>query len=295
MRKYFLRFLGFLLLIGLPVTQSHAQDSSSVKMLDLGDVEISYDLNGSGHPLVLIHGYTHNMDTWNLQMSTLRNHYRVLRYDRRGWGNSGGFSDPSMDPVDLAELLDHLDIPTAHIVGHSQGAHVALRFAMVYPEKVDHLVLYGSPAPSGFGIPWSGSDSFPSNMPQVAREHGLDSVGTIIFSHPLARGFVEGSPGEKIASEMWESYDGTDLLNPQPSSNATPPPAAEDLLNVKAPTLVITGEWEIPYFQLVAEAFDYAIPNSECVTVPGGGHTVHLQQPERFTAEILRFLKKVPE
>lgn len=295
MKKIVSSFLGVIVLLLILLVVSpctvQAQNPSDVRTVDLGEVEISYELTGSGPPLVLIHGYTHNMRTWNLQMSMLRDYYQVLRYDRRGWGDSGGFSDPTMDPEDLAELLDHLDIPAAHILGHSQGAHVALRFSMAYPDKVENLILYGSPAPSGFGIPWTGPDAFPANMSQIAKEHGLDSVGVVIFSHPLARGFVEGSPGSEIASEMWESYDGTDLLNPQPPSNDTPPPKTEGLSKVKASTLIITGELEMPYFQLVAEAFDYAIPNSERVTVPGGGHAVHLQEPERFTAEILRFLK----
>ncbi len=272
-----------------------AQEPSSVQTFDTGNVTLSYELSGSGHPLVLIHGYTHNKRTWNLQMNSLRDHFRILRYDRRGWGASSGYADVTADPKDLALLLDHLDISSAHILGHSQGGHVALRFAMSYPEKVDRLVLYGTPAPAGFGIPWDGPDSFPSNMPQIARDHGLDSVGTILFSHPLARGFKDGTPGAKLASEMWSSYDGADLLDPKQPSDATPVPLAEDLNKITSPTLVIIGEWEMAYFQLVAEAYDYAIPNSEQVIVTGGGHAVHLQQPERFNAEILRFLTKLAE
>jgi len=281
--------IAFLLIL-ISAISVLAQEPSSVKSFDTGEVTLNYELTGTGEPLVLIHGYTHNKRTWNLQMSALTNHFRVLRYDRRGWGASGGFADVSADSKDLALLLDHLDISSAHIIGHSQGGHVALRFAMSYPDKVDRLVLYGAPAPAGFGIPWDGPDAFPSNMAQIARDHGLDSVGTIIFSHPLARGFKEENPGAKIASEMWASYDGADLLNPKQPSGATPAPMAQDLNTINSPTLVITGEWEMAYFQLVAEAYNYAIPDSERVIVSGGGHAVHMQQPYRFNGEILRFL-----
>lgn len=225
-------------------------------------------------------------------MNALADQYQVLRYDRRGWGASSGHADVSADPKDLSKLLDHLGIPSAHIVGHSQGGHVALRFAMSYPDKVERLVLYGAPPPDGFGIPWDGPDSLPPNLPQIARDHGIDSVGSILFSHPLARGFSEGTPGARLAAEMWESYDGADLLDPKQPSGDTPPPLAEHLSGITSPTLVITGEWEMAYFQLVAEAFNYSIPNSERVTVPGGGHAVHLQQPERFNGELLRFLSQ---
>lgn len=285
-------FLFAFLLIGFTAATALAQEPENVQTFDTGEVTLRYELTGSGETVVLIHGYTHNMRTWNLQMNALTDHYRVLRYDRRGWGASSGHADVTVDPKDLALLLDHLGISSAHIVGHSQGGYVALGFAMNYPEKVDRLVLYGAPPSEGFGIPWNGPDSFPPNLPQIAQDHGLDSVGTILFSHPLGRGFTEGTRGAELAAEMWNSYDGADLLDPKQPSGVTPAPSAENLPKIASPTLVITGEWEMAYFQLVAEAFDYSIPNSERVTVLGGGHAVHLQQPERFNGEILRFLSK---
>lgn len=118
----------------------------------------------------------------------------------------------------------------------------------------------------------------------------MDSLGTILFSHPIARGFVQGTPGAEIASEMWSSYDGADLLDPKQPTGTTPVPMAEDLNKITSPTLVIYGEWEMDYFQLVGEAYNYAIPNPDRVIVSGGGHAVHLQEPERFNAELLRFL-----
>lgn len=280
------------LIIGLSAAAVLAQEPETVQTFDTGEVTLSYELTGSGEPLVLIHGYTHNKRSWNLQMNALTDRFLVLRYDRRGWGASSGHADVSADPKDLALLLDHLDISSAHIVGHSQGGYVALSFAMNYPDMVDRLVLFGAAPPAGFGVPWTGPDSFPSNMPQIAQNHGLDSVATILFTHPIARGFSEGTEGAKLASEMWESYDGADLLDPRQPSGDTPAPSVEKLPNIDSPTLVITGEMEMPYFQLVAEAYNYAIPNSERVTILGGGHAAHLQQPERFNAELFRFLKE---
>jgi pimeloyl-ACP methyl ester carboxylesterase len=61
--------------------------------------------------------------------------------------------------------------------------------------------------------------------------------------------------------------------------------------DVAPPTLVLTGEWEMPYVQVVAEALAYGIPGAERAVVRGGGHAVHLQEPERFTAEVVRFLR----
>ena len=111
--------------------------------------------------------------------------------------------------------------------------------------------------------------------------------------HPMANGFIEGSEGSEILTTMFRAYDGRDLLEPKPSANATPPPDVGRLSEIVVPTLVITGEMEMPYFQIVSDALAYGIPNAERVVVPGGGHSVMLQQPERFNGEIKRFLAAV--
>lgn len=259
----------------------------------VGDVDIHYELVGEGPPLVLIHGWTHDLRTWDLQLSELASQFTVLRYDRRGWGESGGHPDVSMDPVDLDRLMDALGLEAAHVLGHSQGGHVALRFAQTHPERVTALGLYGAPPPDGFGLAWTGPDAFPPDMGEIARDHGLDSVRTILFDHRLARGFEEGMPGAELADRLWEANGGKDLLEPEPPSGATPPPDVGRLPEMDVPTLVLTGEWEMPYFQVAADAMAYGIAGAERIVVPGGGHAVHMQEPERFTAEVVRFFRGV--
>lgn len=256
-----------------------------------GDVELAYELAGEGSPLVLIHGWTHDMRSWDLQARALQRHFTVLRYDRRGWGGSGGHPDVTMDPVDLNSLMESLGVESAYVVGHSQGAEVALRFALAHPERVAALGLYGAPPPAGFGVPWTGSDAppSPSDMASIVREGGVDSLGTVLFSGPLARGFDDGGPGFELATAMWEDNGGRGLVNPVEPSNATPAPVFDRVSEIDVPTLVITGDLEMPYFQMVADALAYALPDAERVTVPGGGHAVHMQEPERFTAELVRF------
>ncbi|MFW6010726.1 MAG: alpha/beta hydrolase, partial [Gemmatimonadota bacterium] len=128
--------------------------------------------------------------------------------------------------MDLDSLMASLGIESAYVVGHSQGAEVALRFTLAHPDRVAALGLYGSPPPAGFGVPWSGPDALPSpyDMASIVREGGVDSLGAVLFSGPLARGFDEGEPGLELASAMWTDNGGRDLENPRETSNATPPP-----------------------------------------------------------------------
>lgn len=267
----------------------HAKD----QYLSLGDITLRYEMQGDGPAIVLIHGWAVSLESWHFLFADLSDEYTVIRYDRRGFGKSDGSPDVSLDPIDLCNLLDKLKIEKAVILGHSQGGGVALRFALAFPERILGLVLFGSGPPAGFGLPWNGPDAIPSGMAQTAREKGLDSLRAMFVGHPIGSGFIQGTEGNEIMTAMFQAYEGRDLLDPKPSANATPRPDIGRLKEIVVPTLVITGELEMPYFKIVSDALAYGIPNSERIVVKGGGHSVMLQQPERFNAEIKRFLSKV--
>ena len=125
--------------------------------------------------LVLIHGWCHDMRTWQEVVPTLSRHHRVIRFDRRGWGKSGGSPDPLADPNDLDDLFTHPGIESAYVLGHSQGASGALAFAQTFTKPVKALILYGAPAPAGFGLPWDGADRV-GDLAALAREKGTQAV-----------------------------------------------------------------------------------------------------------------------
>lgn len=255
-----------------------------------GGVPLHYELSGSGPPLVLIHGWTHDGRVWDLQVPALERRYTVLRYDRRGWGRSGGNPDVSRDPHDLDSLMAALDLRDAHVVGHSQGAGAALRFTLAHPGRVRSLVLYGARAPSGFDVPLTGEDALP-DLPAFVREHGLDSLGAVLFER-LGRGFDPGDPGLAIARRLWTDNARKAFEDPDPPSGATPRPSIDRLRDVQVPVLVLTGELELEPFRIAGDALAYVLPDARRVEIPGGGHAVHLQEPERWTAEVVRFLRE---
>ena len=277
------------LIIGMPGSL-HAQD----QYLSLDDVTVRYEVAGSGPAVVLLHGWAVSLESWHYLFPALSDGYTVIRYDRRGFGKSGGSADASLDPIDLRNLLDTLEIDRAVVIGHSQGSASALRFALAFPERLNGLVLFGGGPPQGFGLPFNGADAIPVELlAETAREQGLDSMWALLDGHPMMNGFVEGSEGFEIATAMFGAYEGGDLLHPEPSANATPPPDVGRLSEIVVPTLVITGAMEMPYFQIVSDAVAYGIANAQRVVVPGGGHVVMLQQPDRFNSEIKDFLAAV--
>lgn len=272
--------------LGAPPPLSAQADSVAVN-----GVTLHYEARGSGEPLVLIHGWAVNRRYWDGTAELLARDYRVIRYDRRGYGESGGSPDPTADPADLEALLDHLGHARAHVLGHSAGSEVALTFAGRYPERVGGLILFGAGPPRGFQPAREGRDAFLAELARIARTDGMDSVRAVVRTMAAREFGGPQTPEVRAhAGRLLESWRGLEFLDPAPPSNLVEPVSASELDSVRAPTLVILGADEGSYVHLVADALAYGIPDARKVVVAGGGHTVNWVEPERFAAEVVRFL-----
>ena len=249
--------------------------------------------SGSGPPLVLLHGWSFDLRMFGPQMPALSRAHRVIRMDRRGFGRSSDAEDQSWNASDLGALLDHLGVSRAHILGMSQGGRVALDFAAAHGHRVDRLILHGSMPPSGWGLRWSGADRFTvDEYREMARGMGLEGFRRAWRAHPLMR-IPQGaheSDARRLVETMLSGYRGGLLLQPVEPSG---PPARATFANlggIQAPALVLTGDQEVPYLQIAADALAYALPNAHRLVLPGGGHLINLSEPERYSDAVLGFL-----
>src|SRR5438876_1327950 len=108
-----------------------------------------YESRGYGHAQVLIHAGFLDSRMWDAQFQLFSENYRVIRYDVRGFGRSDVARTKFSDYKDLRQLLDHLRVKTASLVGVSNGGRIASDFAVEYPSMVDRLVLV-SPGIAGY-------------------------------------------------------------------------------------------------------------------------------------------------
>lgn len=263
---------------------------------EINGVIVPYVVKGSGPPLVLIHGWAVNHHYWDGDVEALAEHYTVIRYDRRGFGDASGKPDLTADAADLAGLLAHLGHTRAHVMGHSQGASVALTFAIRYPQMVRGLVLFGpGPTLADLALPPSTKGPPIAHWIALGRQYGVDSL-RVAIARWAANSFGGGPLSRDVmerAEQMLKTYSGTDLLDPPAPLNLAPLPRVDELQSVATPTLVIHGDQEMAMVRLVAETLVYGIPSAQRVVVSGGGHTVNWTEPERFAAEVLRFLRTV--
>jgi len=258
------------------------------RMLNVGDASIRYEVTGQGPAIVFVHGWAQDLSIWDEQARAFAPQYRVLRFDRRGFGESTGYADQSADPADLLALLDSLGIPNAHIVGLSAGARTALEFAAAYPTRVNSIVYYGGGPMPGFPAMPNGP-SPRSLFSEMARLHGIDSVRRFVLGSPLFWDPPNRPDLVERKRRAMAAYAGRDLLDPRPESGKVPRVRWGQLAELKVPTLIVNGDHDIPDFLIVADSMVRQMPNVRRVVIKDGGHGAHFAQPEQFNAALLGF------
>src|SRR5204863_9400508 len=114
---------------------------SADRYLSADGARLRYRDEGQGPPVVLVHGWTLDLEMWDPQVDALRSAFRLVRLDRRGHGQSGGMPVPGHDALDLAALCRHLALARVALLGISQGARGVLGFVAADPALVSCLVL----------------------------------------------------------------------------------------------------------------------------------------------------------
>ena len=258
------------------------------RSVSLGKDTISYQLTGAGEPLVLIHGMATDHRLWQPQLAAFAANYQVISYDLRGFGESSRPSEAYLAEDDLAALLDHLEIDSAHILGLSLGSSIATRFALNHSRRCRSLTIAG-PVLQGF----ADAKDFMAGLKRVwgsAKEHGITEARQLWLDLPLFTGLSQTIEYGPLGLQMINDYDGWHWINRDPETWPEIMPA-ERLAEISCPTLIITGENEIPGLQRTGAFMQSQIPTASAVTIKAAGHVVNLEQPNLFNQAVLDFLQ----
>jgi pimeloyl-ACP methyl ester carboxylesterase len=255
---------------------------------EVNGTRLYYEVAGSGHPLVLIHGLALDTRMWDDQFKTFAQHHQVIRYDLRGFGRSAlPCSDRYSHADDLKALMAYLDIEQAAIVGLSMGGMVAIDFALAYPEATRALVSVDSgPAGFQFSPQWVASIRA---VRQAGQKAGVEAAKDLWRKHPL---FAPAMEQEAVAARMTQmvaDYSGWHWVNTDPVQYLDPP-AAQRLDHIKTPTLVVLGERDLPDVHAIAEFLQQHLPQVDIVVLPGVGHMANMEDSSRFNEVVLNFL-----
>ncbi len=260
------------------------------------DIATFYEDTGHGPPVVLIHGHSLDLRLWDAQVAPLVDAgYRVVRYDVRGHGRSDapatGYTWQNYS-LDLRDLLDRLAIDApAHVVGLSMGGGIALQFAVDHPQRVASLVLVDSTVP-GFDYSPEYAQAVEELVQAVRTEGPRPALERVWLTHPLLAGIRRFPQRFAFLKRIVLAYPAQDYLDeteyPQPQWQVI-----DRLSEIRAPTLVLVGELDLPDFRLIAEILAANVPTARQQVIPAAGHLPNLEQPQAFNEALLSFLARV--
>ena len=225
------------------------------------DIQLHYTEAGSGFPLILLHGNGEDSSYFEHQTAFFSRFFRVIALDTRGHGKSPRGDAPFSLKQFAEDLLDFMNahsIEKAHILGFSDGANIAMEFAMKYPQRVEKLILNG-----GNMRPWG--VKFFVQLP-VVLGYALAKMISLFDRKAVAKAELLG------------------LMVTQPDIKES------DLAALSIPTLVIAGKNDMIRDSHTREIHS-AIPGSELAIIPGDHFVAH-GNPQAFNRAVLEFLQK---
>lgn len=282
--------------------------------LDIDGTRFEYSENGSGEPLVMVHGSASDYRTWQFQRDAFAEQYRAISYSRRWhWPNDpvpeGTDYSMAQHVDDLRAIVRSLDATPAHLVGHSYGGFLSLLLAIAEPQLVRTLVLAEPPVITLFVsstpkptellklllrrprtaaaiVKFGAKGVAPASKAfrQGDMEAGIRAVGGAVFG----RGGFDRLPEARQA----QVRDNSTNVKAELLGSGSLPLEADRVRQVQIPTLLVTGERSLGLFQRLTDRLEELLPHAERVAIPGAMHMMHEDNAAAYNAAVLSFLSR---
>jgi pimeloyl-ACP methyl ester carboxylesterase len=264
--------------------------------LDVDGARIYYEVEGTGHPLLLIHGGLGSLRMWDRSVYAFAQRYRVIRFDTRGFGRTDTDDVEFRNADDAIAVLDHVEAESAYVVGQSRGGGIALDLALERPDRFDALISVAG----GIGG-WEPQLPKPAEPPPWDEmERSWNEKRWEDLSELETRVWVDGwgQPATRVDPEIRRTVYGWILSTYREEKvegkpQRIDPPAAERLDQVRVPTLVMVGAVDSAKEVEAGRHLAKSIAGARLVEFPGVAHMIHLEEPERFERLVLEFLDDV--
>jgi 3-oxoadipate enol-lactonase len=245
--------------------------------------KIAYETCGTGEKaIVLLHdGILHGAaydEVWPL----LCQRHRVVRYDRRGYGQTPAATAPFASVDDVATVMKAAGIEHAILVGSSAGGGIAVDFTLAHPQAVDGLLLAG-PWISGFK-PSAGFMARGVKLAVLIKTGNLEGA----VKDPYILSPTANAERARVLALL--KANPQNLANPSGKVERAGPEARPRLAEIHVPTLVLVGEVDIKDVFDQAKALAATVPGAKLETVPDTGHFMYLEKPKDFAERVERLL-----
>ena len=289
-------FVGVVLAAGCQSLEQ-ATPPPAPKTVSVNETNLTYLQQGSGAPVVFLHGAFSDHRIWETQRNAVASKYQFLALSLRyfgtaPWPDSGSRFSQSTHVADVAAFIRGLNSGPVYIVGSSYGAVTALALAVQHPELVRALFL-NEP-----GVPSAVTD--PSDQKAAVEDRkGFAAVAAAVKAGDNAEAtrqfynWVNGLPGGFDSLPLARKamhLDNARTVPLQIDPKTPIPLTCTQLAEIKVPVAITKGEVTRPYFKMTAEAVSRCIPGAQLITVSGARHGAPAQSSGAFNEALLSFL-----
>ncbi len=267
--------------------------------IDVAGLGLHIQQQGSGPPVVLLHGFTGSSETWASLTELLAPHFEVVAVDIVGHGLSDSPEEVDRYRMercvdDLVEVIAKLGHRRATWLGYSMGARAALSLAVRHPEVAEALVLEGVTA--GLADPVLRAERIASDERLADRieRWGLESF--IDFWQSIALWDTQATmPAARLAALRGQRLAGSPrgLANSlRGMGSGAQQPVHAKLAELSLPVLLLAGALDAKFTTIAAELAEL-LPRAEVASIPGTGHAAHFEDPQTFNRTVLDYLRKI--
>jgi pimeloyl-ACP methyl ester carboxylesterase len=263
-------------------------------------VKLFYEDSGSGRPIVFVHEFSGDYRSWELQVRYFARRYRCVAFNARGYPPSEVPESVEMYSQrravdDVRDIMNHLEIDKAHIVGLSMGGFAALHFGIHYPDRAISIVV----GAVGFGAEPDKTEQFRHEVELVANrfeQEGAVKFAPIYGSGPGREQYEIKDPRgfQEFLTQLGEhSSKGSALtLRGVQARRPSPFDLVPDLEKMTVPALIIHGDEDRPCLATGA-LLKRTIPSAGLMVFPKTGHTINLEEPGLFNQAVQDFFSQV--
>jgi non-heme chloroperoxidase len=258
------------------------------------------DTAGDGRPVVLIHGWPLSSESWSEQIPALREAgYRVVAYDRRGFGQSDPGDGYDYDRLtdDLHNVVSDLDLADVTLVGFSMGGGEVARYVAKYGTDNLHSVVFAAAVPPYLRKEGDNEDGPLTDEAATEMRQGLESDRDVFFNDFTTQFFSAGDVLKVSDEQRKEALALCRISDEEAALGCMDAWATtdfrDDLDQVDVPTLVIHGDSDgIVPFEGSGKLTHERIEGSELVVLEGAPHGCNVSHAEKFNAALIEFLEK---
>lgn len=267
----------------------------------LNGADYHVNISGSGKALLLLHGFTGSLHTWDRFIPALSQHFTTITIDLLGHGKTDAPPDQNRYAIeraaaDIIELLDILNIEKTHLLGYSMGGRLALMLAVRYPERFHSLILESSSPGIEKKEERKKRVRSDEELANFIEEKGIEAFIDYWENIPLFQSQKRVRLEERIKLRQLRLQNRERGLANSLRGMGTgrQPSLWEELYSLATPVLLIVGSLDAKYVQ-IAKRMAERIKHAKLNIVNDAGHTVHFERSETFLELILNFLLQLKE